>query len=284
MKSLSSGAFKAYIDNELHQQFSERERGAIARILLSEIAGLSQGELFDRHLQIEGPELDSIHDAVARLKKGEPIQYVVGNEEFFGLKFKVGPQVLIPRPETEELVEFILKKFLSNSALTLLDIGTGSGAIALAIKAKRPEWKVYAVEIDESALSIASENARRHQLSIDFLQVDFLDQSRWQGLPVPDLLVSNPPYIPPAEKDQMSASTLRYEPDLALFSPESDPEIFYKALATYALTYMSKGSRIVVEMNSNRAKAITDCFQQGFETSVLKDLSGKERILFAIKN
>jgi release factor glutamine methyltransferase len=283
VKSLNPTSFKEILDRELKNVYSEAERKALGRIILKSMLEISPATFQTESIELDEEWQQKLMGVVSRLKSGEPIQYIIGTEDFFGLQIGVGPEVLIPRPETEELVEYVLDTFPEKPCRRVVDVGTGSGAIAIAIKSNRHDWKVQALEVDAKAIALARKNALSLSLDVFFAELDFLDRTCWSEIQPPDILVSNPPYIPPSEKNQMSSSTLKFEPELALFSPESDPEIFYHALAEFAEHCMVSGSSVIAEMNAFRCEAIQACFEKRFEVSVIVDLSGKERILHALK-
>jgi release factor glutamine methyltransferase len=219
-----------------------------------------------------------INEVLTRLKKGEPIQYILGETTFYGLRFEVNPSVLIPRGETEELVDSILKKH-KNERLKILDIGTGSGAIAVSIKKNNPQAVVYACDISVEALQTAKKNARINQTEVNFFQHDVLSIN-----PLPfsgfDLIVSNPPYVTEKEKTLMQSNVLDHEPHLALFVPDHDPLKFYRAIALKAIQYLNKGGELWFEINEAFGAELASFMKQhGFAANVFKDINGKDRIV-----
>ncbi len=217
-----------------------------------------------------------------RLLAGEPVQYVTGIADFYGLQLRVSPAVLIPRPETEELVEQLLEKHPPEPARRLLDVGTGSGCLALAIKNQRPNWTVEGLDVSQEALGIASENAAQLGLAVSFFQADILN-----SLPEGqyDLIVSNPPYISPDERASMGASTLAHEPAVALYAPLEDPLLFYRRLAAIGAQLLYPQGWIYLEINEFRYRETADCFEESGWRSlrILKDLQGKARMLRALR-
>jgi release factor glutamine methyltransferase len=211
------------------------------------------------------------------------VQYVTGIADFYGLQLRVTPEVLIPRPETEELVEWILEETAPGQELRVMDIGTGSGCIALALKHKRPEWTVTGYDLSEYALAIARENAEKLELDLSFLQGDALKPATFTA-PY-DIIVSNPPYIPPSEKDRMGASTLAHEPDMALFVPEEDPLLFYREIAGIAEARLEPGGHLFFETNEFNNEQVVELLKAlGFASvEARQDIQGKWRMVLARK-
>jgi release factor glutamine methyltransferase len=213
----------------------------------------------------------------------EPIQYILGETEFYGLKLNVNPAVLIPRPETEELVDWILKINSIRNA-KILDIGTGSGCIALALKNHLKEGEISGVDISENALKVARENALQNHLNVNFFQSDILKwkESEWDKF---DIVVSNPPYVRMSEKAKMNDNVLHYEPDSALFVSDQDPLVFYRAIAAFASQYLNKNGFLFFEINEylgEEMKVLMEGF--GFESiEIRKDINSKNRMAFGLK-
>jgi len=233
-----------------------------------------------RILCTEGGDLN-IPEVIDRLKNKEPFDYVLGHSEFYGLPIKVNSSVLIPRPETEELVDWILNEH-DIHPISVLDIGTGSGCIAVALAVKRPSWKVTAVDISEDALEVAKENASLNGVEIRYETLNILRA-------VPDgrfdIVISNPPYIPKSEEPVMSASTVQFEPKEALFTEGEDALVFYRRIAALAKSMLNPNGRLYFELNEFRAKQATDCIQEmGYAVEVRNDMQGKQRMLKAVIN
>jgi release factor glutamine methyltransferase len=229
-----------------------------------------------------------------RLLKHEPVQYVLGYADFYGLKFKVTPAVLIPRPETEELVEFVLSEVehvalnpqgvsnplrvlpeMQNPSPKILDIGTGSGCIPISLKVNLPQANVEALDISKEALVVARENAKQLKAEVPFFCLDILKEIPERKY---DIIVSNPPYIGYDEKEKMRDNVLLHEPHLALFS--DDPLLFYKRIAEIAPAILNPGGKIYMEMSEYRAQDVVQIFEaKGLKTMIKKDMSGKERML-----
>jgi len=219
-----------------------------------------------------------IDEDILRIKNGEPIQYVTGKTNFYGFEFLVSPAVLIPRCETEELVYWVLQSTdLQRSNLKVLDIGTGSGVIPICLKKKKPAWLLSAMDISDSALELAQRNANAHQLEINFICQDFLNDSAW-GEEQWDVIVSNPPYIGKEEAELMDDHVIKHEPEIALFA--DDPLIFYKEILKFARQNLKKDGLIYLEINEFRVEALTNLYKDAFENlEFKKDMQGKVRML-----
>jgi release factor glutamine methyltransferase len=213
---------------------------------------------------------------IEKLKKREPLQYILGQVDFYGLTLMVSPAVLIPRPETEELVDWIIKDYKGQN-VNILDICTGSGCIALALKQNLPFAKLAGVDISPEALEVARKNALTFNLALDFLKADALNLKLSLN---PDVIVSNPPYVLPEEKQTMHDNVLLYEPHLALFVPENDPLIFYRSIAEYAKS-LNRNITLYFEINETKGDELKQLFKEmGFKNiEVRKDINGKDRML-----
>ena len=218
-----------------------------------------------------------------RLSTGEPVQYVIGQTNFMDLNLIVEPNVLIPRPETEELVYWILQLLNVGEAFRVLDVGTGSGCIPVTLKHKLPLLEVFAVDISASALAIARENAQRYKTAIQFLQFNILDESQWPLVPAMNIIVSNPPYIPTKEKHLMPQQVINFEPSEALFVPDTDPLIFYKSIAELASKKLYNRGLLFFELNEFNAPSVVQLLESfGFQNiQIKKDMQAKDRMLMA---
>jgi release factor glutamine methyltransferase len=245
--------------------------------------------LRDKDNQLSSNELIQIQGIVEELKKFRPIQYILGETEFYGLKFKVNENVLIPRPETEELVDRIIRhasglfpQERKSPAKSVLDIGTGSGCIAVALAKQIPGASVYALDISEKALEVALQNAQANGVSVSFFQQDIFEDNPFSVFRFPfSIIVSNPPYIVPSEKQQMSPNVLNYEPHQALFVPEEQPLLFYERIADLGLKHLEKNGFLFFETGSLFGKAIAEMLRKkGYQSvELLKDISGKDRMV-----
>jgi len=280
--------------------YEQNESNNIAELLIESITKLSRSERIidgNRILSI-APE-NALHSSNFRLQKHEPIQYIINEAWFAGMRFYVDKNVLIPRPETEELVEWVVEEYrientedriqnaesrIQNSGFKILDVGTGSGCIAIALKNKLPLSEVWACDISDQALNIARINADALQATIDFVPLNFLDPGQRRQLPNVDVIVSNPPYVPQNEKTEMKRNVVEYEPSTALFVTDDDPLIFYKAIAEFGREKLNKGGRIYAEIHENLGEPVKGLFlSEGYQTVQLKkDLQEKDRMIKAI--
>ena len=222
---------------------------------------------------------------VLRRLEGEPIQYVLGNADFMSLRLAVSPAVLIPRPETEELCEHVLRRIHETESPWVLDVGTGSGAIALAIKDARPDATVLAMDVSPEALEVATSNAARLGLDVSFIRGDALEPAFADRAPsVFDVIVSNPPYVPRAERESLQREVRDHEPELALFVDE-DPLVFYRALAGHATRLLRPGGWLIAETHMDFGQAAADVFTEAglADASIAQDVSGRDRIASARK-
>ena len=270
----------ARIETPLTALYGEREARQIARIVVMELGGLCLTDLVaepDKELGID--ELDRI---IGELAAGRPLQYVLGHTEFYGLDFQVREGVLIPRPETEELVRWIAESPAPDNP-AVLDVGTGSGCIAVTLARLIPESRITAVDISEKALSIARENARRLDAKVDFRQGDALGELFPGQREQFDLIVSNPPYIPRSEKASIRVNVTGYEPAEALFVEDGDPLIFYRAIARFGQRHLAEGGHLYFEINALCGKETVAMLRQENYTEVelIQDLYGKDRIVKA---
>ena len=268
------------LKNEIHSQltplYGDREASLMAQYYCEDFEILSS-------TMLSKEDLDLHHTRIVRLTNYEPLQYVTGIAHFYGLKYKVDNAVLIPRPETEELVHQVMT--LSNDDITsFLDIGTGSGCIinTIAYLHKKKEGKYYGIDISPKALDVASGNANTYQLGVNFIAHDFLDESLWNHLPKVDCLISNPPYIASEEATLMQPNVLRYEPHIALFSHE-DSLLFYKKLAKYmSISPWIKSG--FFEINEHLGHKVEEIFESlHLPCDIIKDLQGKDRIVRVLR-
>lgn len=280
---MTTGEIYDWIQSELKSCYDEREAASVADLLLESRLGLSRiDRILRRKNEISAKEEAQLKADTLALKENRPVQYVLGEAWFDGLLFRVNEDVLIPRPETEELVHWIAEENAKQST-RIMDIGTGSGCIPIALKRRLPGATLDAVDVSEGALAVASENAQRLQAPVTFHRVDFLDESAWPGLPRVDILVSNPPYIAEGEKTGMHARVLSQEPHLALFVPDRDPLIFYRKLARFAVTCMKPGSRIYLEINEALGKETAALLEEERLVNIVlrKDMQQKDRMIRA---
>ena len=269
--------------------YETSEAKAIIRWVLDVRFGLSMAEILCGKVdELSANNQKELETILQRLEKGEPVQYIIGVADFCGRPFRVAPGVLIPRPETEELCRWITQGDAS-SVLSVLDIGTGSGCIAITLAMEMPEAKVTAWDISDEALGIAQENAQVLGAKVRFERQDTLNIPPDSCLLTPDscydLIVSNPPYIQPKESDGMAKNVLDYEPHQALFTPDDQPIIFYQRIADFAWQNLSPGGALYFELNPLTAHEVSDYLHQlGFsEIEIRQDQFGKQRFLKATK-
>ena len=218
------------------------------------------------------------HNILHELKEGRPVQHIFAEAWFYGLKFMVSSSVLIPRPETEELVHWILESAVTRKFSSFLDVGTGSGCIAITLKKKMPASHANALDVSRDALQVAQENASLNGTDINFIQIDIL---KYSSIDSYDLIVSNPPYITPKERLEMHRNVLAYEPELALFVTEEDPLIFYKSIADFALSHLETSGYLFFEINEYLGKEMIEMMEgKGFiNIELRKDMQGKDRMI-----
>jgi len=254
-----------------------------AEWMLEEATGVNRAGLLahpDEGLTTE--ERKAFEGMMARRLRREPLQYVIGHTDFFGLRLRITPSVLIPRPETEELTEEAIRRLDEIDAPWVLDIGTGSGAIALALKHARPDAEIFACDLSERALSIASANADRLSLPITLIHTDVLAPSFADGVPSCfDLIVSNPPYIPASEEESLQPEVRDFEPPEALFAGD-DPLRFYRSITGHAERLLKKRGLVMVEVHADFADDVQGLLEtSGFEdTGRRRDLAGRDRIVW----
>ena len=267
----------------LNSHYPIGEVTALTRIIITELLGFSQTTFFLKDDVTLTAEQNALLDnAIERLKKQEPIQYILGYRDFCGLRFKVTPATLIPRPETSELVEWVASEATGNE--NILDIGTGSGCIAVSLAHKLPQSRVTAWDISTDALAVATENSKANGCAITFEQVDILEyQPNSEQF---DIIVSNPPYIKENEKKAMHNNVLDWEPHTALFVPDSDPLLFYRTIAQKATTMLRPGGKLYFEINRAHGKETMEMLAAlGYtDIELRKDFAENDRMIRAIKS
>jgi len=268
--------------SDLQLIYSNRESGQLASWVMEKITGLQR---VDRLLQKNHPltaEQKEHWVAInARMLQHEPIQYVLNEAPFMGLLLEVNQHTLIPRPETEELVSWVLEEHPEKN-LRVLDAGTGSGCIAMALKQQQLSWEITAGDLSLEALQVAAKNAARYQFHIHFAEMDMLNPQDpgWGGKY--QVIVSNPPYIPHKDKASMEAHVTAYEPTTALFVPDENPLLFYKALVTAAPLHLEKGGWLYIEINEGLGDATLQLFQNvEWQAELRKDFQGNNRMIRA---
>lgn len=282
--SLKILELKNQIKIQLSGLYPSEEIQSFFNILSEEYLKLSRIEIaLNPDKEVSNEDLEKFQKALVRLKNQEPIQYIVGETEFFSLLFKVNKHTLIPRPETEELVDWILSENKSPTHYTLpnniLDIGTGSGCIAISLAKNLSDFEVSALDISEEALKVALQNAEFNEVEVNFFQTDILEIEK---LPKQyDIIVSNPPYVRELEKKEMQQNVVKYEPDSALYVKDEDPLLFYRAILKLAITHLNPNGKLFFEINEYLANELTRLLKdEGFQNiEVKKDIFGKDRML-----
>ncbi|MBK8704902.1 MAG: peptide chain release factor N(5)-glutamine methyltransferase [Saprospiraceae bacterium] len=260
--------------------YEEREARNIAVIVFEDALGLKPSQ-FQALLSVDQQQL--LQDIARRLLHHEPLQYILGRADFYGLKFTVNPAVLIPRQETEELVYWIVNT-LGNKAAGILDIGTGSGCIAIALKKSLPTARVTGLDISGEAIEIAKSNAELNHTQVDWIKCDIRSEQDWHTIPPYDAIVSNPPYIIENESDMMPERVKSHEPHLALFVESNEPLFFYDKIARFALQHLRPSGWLFFECSEFHAQAVVQLLSQlGFRDITLQqDLQGKDRMVRAV--
>lgn len=274
-----------YFDR-LKNNFPPEEASKLLEILFESLLNMPRIKILtDPNLRITESELLKIHFAAKSLMEYKPVQHITGKAHFYGLELSVNKHVLIPRPETEELVEWMLEKEMQITKLNVLDIGTGSGAIALALKNERSAWNIFAIDSSKQALETAQKNAKSNGLEIRFQHDDITKPSIPVKIPKFDLIVSNPPYVTESDKKLMQPNVLSYEPAEALYVPDDDPLLFYSAILLFAVKKLKKGGSIYFEINEkfgNEMQELLTKFNYS-QVEIRKDLNGKNRMIRGIK-
>jgi len=272
------------LQSELQGLYPETEIKSFSYLILEKLTGFSRTEIYiNKNTPFSIEQQHVIESFIEKLKKFVPIQYILGETEFFGLPFLVNESVLIPRPETEELVEWIRNENDKRAELHFLDIGTGSGCIAITLKHEFKNATVDAFDISEAALATAQINADLNNLEVHFAAVDILNApdftQEW------DIIVSNPPYITENEKSAMLPNVLENEPHLALFVPDNDPLLFYRKIAQFACEHLQLNGKLYFEINRDAGRSCVELLtEMGFQDVVLKkDISRNDRMVRAVR-
>lgn len=271
-----------YYVEKLSEKFTQDEAEFLLFWLFEDFFDYSrENYLLDEEFLLNESELLKLHFAVKDLLANKPIQYLVGNVEFCGLKLKLNENVLIPRPETEELIELIHKRFKDEPIRRILDVGSGSGCIALSLKKYFPEADILSVDISAEALEVARINAKLNMLEVQFLNMDFLDSQKWGKIGPIDLLVSNPPYVTHEDRSKMNLNVTSFEPPEALFVTQEDPLIFYRAIRDFAKDFLETNGYIFCEINEQYGEELVLLFEEfkQFKPIVYKDFRDKPRFL-----
>lgn len=277
--------FKIQFSEELSSLYSAAEKSILLDIFAQHILETDRLTLRNSaNVELLPEQEKKFQKVLAALKKGQPYQQILGKADFFGMTFFINEHVLIPRPETEELLELAVAKIkvqgFNLSDLKILDIGTGSGVIPIVLKKYFPESEITSIDISERALSVAKKNAKIHQTVINFAQKDYLNT---EILDKYHVIISNPPYIGRNETEEIAASVQDFEPKIALFSPVEDPLIFYRKIAQDCQKNLQKSGLLFLEINQKLGLETRELFQNFSEKKLIKDLSGNDRFIFAVR-
>ncbi len=264
--------------------YDEREAASISSLVMEKLTGMPKNlRIIHKKDLMAAPQEELFQFYLAELVNHRPVQYVLGEAWFGTMPFYVDEAVLIPRPETEELTDWLLKDIsVFESGPTVIDIGTGSGCIAVYLKKKRKDLKIRALDVSEAALLIAKKNSELLDADLEFILCDILDQSQWTKIDAADVIISNPPYIPENQKLLLEKHVKDFEPELALFVPDADPIIFYKTIGFFAKQKLKPGGMVFLEIHHDYARDIVTWFRnKGFTLELRKDFSGNNRMIKA---
>ena len=252
-------------------------------MLLEHLTGITYTERLVKDSPLTAEQELQLGIAKELLLKGVPIQHITQTAHFMGADYFVNEHVLIPRPETEELVQWIADEH-KDAELTILDIGTGSGCIPISLKQLLPRAAITSIDVGADALKVAERNAATNNADVTFILLDFLNTGRWKELPTFDVIVSNPPYIPISEKEKLDKNVRDYETGTALFVPDNDALLFYRHIAQFGQTHLTVGGYIYCEVHQDYAADTLQMFdEEGYKTSLRKDMFGNERMIQAKK-
>jgi len=276
---------RPFLEEELNGLYPEPEIKALSGIIIKTLFKLSTLHLHTYpETRVSPGQNNKILKICKELKTGKPIQYIIGETDFYNCIIKVSPEALIPRPETEEMVDLIIKEN-KRTARTIIDVGTGTGCIAISLAINIPGSQVTAIDFSDSVINLAKLNASLNNAEVTFIKTDILDPDLNQ-LPVVDIIVSNPPYVTESEKKLMGRNVLDFEPHSALFVSDSNPLVFYSSILSMAKMKLTTGGRLYFEINEMMGEKMTQLLDlYGYYDIVLiKDINGKERIIKGVKN
>jgi len=277
-------SLRTFFNDELIGYYPETEVESFFNLLSEDILNMKRINISQNlYSVVSGKKYEKFQKAITRLKNYEPIQYILGNTEFYGLEFEVNPSTLIPRPETEELVNWIIDDCKDKQDISILDIGTGSGCIAVTLAKHLPTAKVHALDVSEEALKLAKQNANNNNVEVEFIEADILDSDF--GNTQFDVIVSNPPYVRELEKEAMSANVLNHEPHLALFVQDDDALLFYRKITEISENILKPNGQLYFEINENLGERTKELLaNNSFNNIELKrDIFDKDRMIKAIK-
>jgi len=282
----------ADFSEQLSTIYDANEVNSLFMMVLENVVNISSAKIKAfPETEISTPDSERITNILTRLATGEPIQYILGYTEFYRLTFKVNPSVLIPRPETEELVDWVIKSWQLavgswQPPFHILDIGTGTGCIPISLKKNLPDAQVSAIDISPEALQTAKENSDLNNVEVNFIENDILNPTNHSLLTIHySLIISNPPYVTLDDKKLMHTNVTDFEPHTALFVPQDDPLIFYKAIADFASTHLEKGGLLFFEINESYGEQVVELLDSKQFTNIelRKDMSGKDRMIKVAK-
>lgn len=275
---------KSYLALELDGIYQKEEIKSITNLLLENLLQIDLVAIHSNpNHSVSDEQIGLFIEYVRQLKQNKPIQYILGEAEFYGLKFKLGPSVLIPRPETEELVEWVISKTDKNKKINIIDIGTGSGCIGISLAKNLENANVCISDVSDKALLVALKNAELNNVNSQFYLFDILDCDHVEMPDQFDIIVSNPPYVRESEKLKMNKNVLDYEPSLALFVKDEDPLIFYRKIIEFAKKNLKRSGELFFEINENLSQETSDLLKfEGFSNIELKkDINGRDRMIYA---
>lgn len=257
------------------------EANNIADLVIEHVTGYKKlGRITHKQLVLTEQQIHAIDTFKSALLQNKPVQYVLQEAWFYEMKFYVNEHVLIPRPETEELIELIIKT--NNPISNILDIGTGSGCIPITLKKKIPHTTIVTIDVSEDALVVAKKNAAELNVEIELNQLNFLDETNWNELGIFDIIVSNPPYIKQSEIINMQPNVVANEPHIALFVADDDALVFYRKIAAFGKTHLTINGKIFVEINEALGNETISLFEEfGYRAELKKDMQGKNRMIVA---
>ncbi|MEZ4796442.1 MAG: peptide chain release factor N(5)-glutamine methyltransferase [Flavobacteriaceae bacterium] len=275
-------SLRTYFKDELLGYYPDTEIESFFNLLSECILNMKRIDVSQNlYVVVSGKKYEKFQKAIIKLKKYEPIQYIIGDTEFYGLVFKVNASVLIPRPETEELVDWIILDCKGKQNINILDIGTGSGCIAISLAKNLPNTKVFALDVSKDAIKTAKQNAIDNDVEVGFIEADILDYDF--GDMQFDVVVSNPPYVREMEKEAMSANVLNHEPHLALFVKDDDALLFYRKINEHSKKILKPNGQLYFEINENLGQKTKELLvSNGFsDVELKKDIFGKDRMIKA---
>ena len=273
---------------DLFTIYESREAANIADLVIEKITGQQRlDRILYKDITVNAEQQSVLEKMTRELVQHKPVQYAIGEAWFMDMKLMVNEHVLIPRPETEELVDWLVRDVKTSKMddISVLDIGTGSGCIPIAVKKNIPHGEVWSVDVSEEALQLAKRNAAGQNVLVDFLLINILEETSWNQLGQFDIIVSNPPYIKQSEKAAMQRNVLDFEPHIALFVLDEDPLLFYHTIARFCQKHLKKNGRLYVEINEVFGMQVTKIFSQnGFtQVELRKDMQGRDRMIKALK-